>query len=346
MSAQARLSVLSAGPLVSVQDLGRAGLRQFGVSCAGAVDAPAARLANALCANAPAAALLEFAGLGGSFATSRDLRFAVTGGACDIRIGARQLPAYESHVLRAGETLRIGAMSDAVWGYLALAGGIDVPCVLGARATHLRTGLGGVAGRCLRAGDQLVLGPASEDSPCLAPGAQTAPDSGPIRLVLGPQDRQFAPEALERLREAVFIVTPQRDRMAMVLDGPPLVAPAGHDIVSDGTVAGVLQVPASGKPIVLLAESQTTGGYPKIATVISADLPRLAQMAVGAQVRFQIIDRDSAEDIAIAARAREHRLFATLRPKIRRDLSSAFLLSQELVGGIFDPDAVLSPPDS
>lgn len=336
------LDVLSPGPMLSVQDQGRQGLRRFGVPQAGAMDRPAMDLANALCGNASDAAALEFAGMGGRFRAGRALRLAVTGGGCDIRVGARVLEAGQSHAVDAGDIIQVGALQGATWGYLAVSGGIAVPPVLGARATHLRFALGGLDGRALRAGDVLPLGDDNAGTSCLrlsAPLDRSA--DAPIRIVLGPQDAYFDTLTLDRLRHDTFTVSAQRDRMAMRLDGPTLSAACGHDIVSDGIVAGAVQVPSSGQPMVLMADAQTTGGYPKIATVITPDLPRLAQLPTGAGFRFAIVTRDEAEDILLTERARLRDALASLEPVTRTQLSSEFLLSCNLAGGVADPRAVM-----
>ena len=337
------LEVLAPGTMATVQDAGRRGLRHFGISAAGPIDADAMALANALCANPPMAAAIEFAGPGLSVRADRTLRFAVAGADCDIEAGGRRLVAGESHVLEAGETLRLGSPQGAVWAYLAVSGGLDIPPVLGSCATHLRSGLGGLGGRLLRAGDRLGLG-ADTLVACLRParplaGANPAGrDTGPIRVIPGPQDTRFAPEVLKRLTQETFYVTPRRDRMAMVLGGVELPAMGGHDIVSDGTVPGSIQVPGSGLPLVLLAESQTTGGYPKIATIASVDLARLAQMPVDAPVRFVVISRDEGEDLWIAQRRRRDLVLSELVPKPATGLTSEYLLSCNLVGGIAMPE--------
>lgn len=334
------LEIRTAGPMLTVQDRGRFGLRRFGVSTAGPVDARAMALANALCGNPPDRAVLEFAGFGGSFTADRSVCFAVTGGACDIRIGTRPAAAGESHLLKAGEVLKVGALSSSTWGYIAVSGGIATAPVMGSRSTHLRSTLGGLDGRALRAGDTLPLGDSAGPSLLRPSGASQTdafPDTSPIRVVLGPQHDAFSGEILDRLLGTPFTVTPQRDRMAMLLDGPSLPARHAHDIVSDATVPGAIQVPGSGRPIVLLAECQTTGGYPKIATVIGADLPRLAQMPAGTSLRFAAVPQDQAEEIAVAQRAAEAALLDGLVAKPADLLSSEYLLSCDLVGGIFDP---------
>jgi allophanate hydrolase len=342
------IEVLSAGPMLSVQDAGRFGLRHLGVSNAGPIDAAAMALANVLCGNAPEAAALEFAGRGGSFRVTRPVRFAVMGGVCDVRIDGRPVAAGESHRLKPGETLVVGVLRDVVWGYVAFSGGIAITPVLGSRATHLRSGVGGVEGRALAAGDVLPLGEAEADAPCLRPAnparaAALGRGDGPIRVVLGPQQDYFAPEIVARLTEGSFTVTAQRDRMAMVLGGVELPAARGHDIVSDGTVPGSIQVPGSAMPLVLLAESQTTGGYPKIATIVSADLARLTQMPVGAELRFAVVTRDEGEEILLAHRRALRAALADLVVKPEGALRSDYLLSCDLVG-VFTPEEIVQNP--
>lgn len=338
------LDVLTAGPMLTIQDSGRPGLRRFGVSTAGPMDAPSLALANALCANTSGVAALEFAGPGGSFRAKQALRFAVTGGPCDIRIDGHRVLAGQSHRLNEGEVLRVGVPDGAVWGYLAFSGGIATPPILGARTTHLRSGIGGMLGRAVRAGDSLPLGPDTAASPCMRPPinyTNQTTGSDPIRLVAGPQHDHFAPDILTRLTNETFLVTPQRDRMAMVLGGVELPCARGHDIVSDATVPGSIQVPGSGTPLVLMAESQTTGGYPKIATVITADLPRLAQMPTGTSFRFALVSRDAAEDLWLARQKQLRALLAGLIAKPEDLMQSDYLLSCDLVGGIFSPEDIV-----
>jgi len=330
------LEVLAAGPMLTVQDGGRKGLRRFGVSTAGPMDGPAMALANALCGNLPEAAALEFAGMGGTFRASCPIRFAVTGGDCDIRVEGRRVSPDESHRLNRGETFKAGACGDGVWGYVAVAGGISWPLVLGSSAPHLRSGLGGYEGRALRPGDVLPFGADKAADRCLRLASPLpSKGGGPIRIVLGPQDDYFDAEVIARLTETEFSVTPQRDRMAMVLGGAELHAASGHDIVSDATVPGSLQVPGSRQPIVLMAESQTTGGYPKIATVISADLPRLAQLPVGARFRFAVVSRDEGEEAWIAQAKALRAVLAGLQAKPEGLLQSEYLLSCNLISGVF-----------
>ncbi|MFK3779544.1 biotin-dependent carboxyltransferase family protein [Agrobacterium sp. NPDC089420] len=308
------LVVEQIGPMATVQDLGRKGLHHAGVSSSGPMDIPSFRIANALVGNGENSAAIEFAGTGGSFSVVKPVRIAVTGGGVDIRLGKQRLLPWESYVLLPGDVLAIGALRDCVWGYLAISGGVDVVPVLGSRATHVRTGLGGHEGRRLQAGDRLPLGDASAGAN-LALRQPWRRSGGPIRIVSGPQDDYFSVETRRAFLKASFVVSPARDRMAQMLDGHVVHAEGAHDIVSDGTCAGSIQVPASGRPIVLMAERQTTGGYPKIATVATVDLPRLAQIPSGRTVCFASISQENAEELLIAERSALRQRLATLVEK-------------------------------
>jgi biotin-dependent carboxylase-like uncharacterized protein len=308
------LDIQQIGPMATVQDLGRKGLQHAGVSGSGPMDAPSFRIANALVGNDPMSAALEFAGVGGSFTVTRPVRFAVTAGDVDIRLDGTKVYPWESYDLLPGMTLAVGALRECVWGYLAISGGIDVAPVLGSRSTHLRTGLGGHEGRRLQVGDRLPIG----EGVALANLALRQPwrrSARPIQVICGPQDDYFSTDVHETFLRTPFVVSASRDRMAQMLDGPPILAVGGHDIVSDGTCPGSIQVPASGKLLVLMAERQTAGGYPKIATVASVDLPRLAQVASGRTIRFAHIPQERAEALLIAERLALRGILANLVAK-------------------------------
>jgi biotin-dependent carboxylase-like uncharacterized protein len=281
------LLALAPTPFVTLQDAGRLGWKRFGVSGAGAMDIEALAAANVLVGNPPDAPALEFAHAAGTWRVhATTCRIAVTGGAFRISVGGRPLPPWHSVTVRNGDVLEIGGAADAVWGYLAIAGGIDLPGQLGSLSTHVRSGIGGLGGRTLRAGDVVPL--AADRAPrghevALAAAAE----AGPIRVVLGPQDDFFRPEAIEALLEEEFTVSFQFDRLGYRLIGPTLEHAKGFNIISDGVVPGCIQVPGDGQPIVLMRDCQSPGGYPKIATVITADLGRLAQSRPGRPVRFR-----------------------------------------------------------
>jgi allophanate hydrolase len=260
------------------------------------MDRCAYLIANALVGNDKGAAALEFAMHGGTYSANRPVLIAVTGGAVDVLIDGQPCLPWESVRLRRGQTLQIGALKGSVWGYLAISGGIDVPELMGSRSTNLRTSLGGLGGRALSSGDELPLG---EDRPARPTRLMTPwrRRRGPIRIIPGPQHDLFDRKAWEMLLGRDFTVSNQRDRMATVLEGPPIKAIWGHDIVSDAVVDGSIQIPASGRPIVLTADRQTTGGYPKIATVISADLPILAQMPSGQGLRLTLCSLKQAQQL-------------------------------------------------
>ena len=306
-----RLEVMRAGPLTSVQAKPRTGFLAAGVSPSGPMDQAAYEIAQALVGNDGDAAALEFAQFGGSYRVGEDCLFAVTGGACAVTCDGHPVPGWESHHIRAGQRLDVGAMRDGVWGYIAFSGGIDVPTVLGSRATHLRNGMGGFEGRALQTGDRLKLGESG-----MTTGRRLTTlfhrARGPVRVIAGPQDDWFSRKAWGDFLGEPYSLSPKRDRMASLLDGPFLKSDKGHDIISDGTPAGSIQVPGSGQPLVLGAERQTTGGYPKIATVISADLPRLAQMPAGTAFRFVRVDRDEAEELLLEDRIRLKQAIDTL----------------------------------
>lgn len=300
--------------MVSVQDAGRRGHLRSGISRSGPMDPWAFQVAQALVGNPEGLAALEFAFVGGTYQVSEPVRFAVTGGAVDIRINGQAVPAWESHHLQPGDTLAVGHLTRSVWGYIAFSGGIDTPPVLGSRATHLRTHLGGLEGRTLKAGDTLPLGD-SFYAPCYRLSRPVTLRQGAIRITPGPQIDYFSNDMWGALLKNEFRTSTQSDRMAYVLDGPPLVAWRGHDIISDGLMRGSIQVPGSGKLLVLASDCQTTGGYPKIASVISVDLPRLLQMPPGRAFKFSCTRIDDAEDELVSMRRRVREACETLSVK-------------------------------
>jgi biotin-dependent carboxylase-like uncharacterized protein len=282
---------------VTLQDTGRIGWQRFGVSRSGAMDAEALAIANALVGNAPALAALEFAHAAGEWEVAAiSCRVAVTGGRFSVFVDDEPVPAFTTITLTRGQSLRIGGAPDAVWGYLAVAGGFDLPPELGSLATHSRSGIGGLAGRPIRAGDALPL--AAEwvrAEPERAVREPPMPRDAPLRVVLGPQDDFFTPAAIATFVSADYRVTHQMDRLGYRLSGPLLAHAKGYNIISDGYVAGSIQVPGSGEPIVLLLDAQPPGGYPKIATIISGDLSRLAQSRPGSNVRFEAVSIETAQ---------------------------------------------------
>ncbi len=287
------LEVLEGGMATTVQDLGRHGHRRFGVSAAGALDPLAAARANAAVGNPPDRAVLECTVTGPALRVLQPLRFAVAGadlGAVLERadLGEWRVPPAVAALARPGNVLRFAGRAGGCRAYVAFAGGLDVPVLMGSRSTDLTASFGGHEGRALRAGDRLAVG-SSAATPHVATraGWTDAGDVVTARVVVGPQDDHFAPETLARFLAAEWSVAGTSDRAACRLSGPGLDHAGPSEISSEGMVPGSIQVPPDGQPIVMLADGPTTGGYPKIATVVSADVPLLAQLLPGAaRVRF------------------------------------------------------------
>ncbi len=292
-SASPVVLVREPGLLTSVQDAGRPGHRRLGVSGAGSLDRPAHAAANRAVGNAPEAATLECTAAGPALEFLAPVRFAVTGadlGAVLERadLGAWPVPAGAGVLARAGNVLRFTGRRSGCRAYVALQGGIDVPLVLGARATDLQSGFGGLAGRALRAGDQLGVGPLAGAVTPAESAASPYATSATLRVVLGPQADYFAGSTVERFLDSRFRIGATSDRVGCRLEGEPLRHQGPTEILSDGMLSGSIQVPPDGQPIVMLHDGPTTGGYPKIATVITADLPLFAQLVPGeGEVRFE-----------------------------------------------------------
>ena len=288
--------VQRAGFLTSVQDLGRTGFRQFGVSTSGALDSFALRVANLLVGNDEGAAGLEIT-LGGLQLRFEDERVvAWCGGEFDVQIGSRALPPGHVAHLQRGSELKFGRAQIGCRCWLAISGGIDVPAVLGSRSTELRANFGGLEGRVLRDGDQLSLGEFRRSETAATGGISswTAPHdwaspASPhpnLRFIRGVDWNRFNDVAIERFTHHKFTVSSDSDRMGVRLDGAELKREDETDLISEAVAPGTIQVPPSGKPILLLGDCQTIGGYPKIAHVITVDLGIAAQLRAGDGVRF------------------------------------------------------------
>ena len=287
--------VQRAGFLTSVQDLGRTGFRQFGVSTSGALDPFALRVANLLVGNDEGAAGLEIT-LGGLHLRFEDERIvAWCGGEFDVQIGSRALPAGHVAHLQAGDELKFGRPQTGCRCWLAISGGIDVPVVLGSSSTDLRANFGGTEGHALRDGDVIPLSkwpgsptPATAISSWSPPHDWVSPARrGPIlRFIRGIDWERFNASTLQRFTNHEFSVSPDSDRMGVRLDGPELKREDEIDLISEAVAPGTIQVPPSGKPILLLGDCQTIGGYPKMAHVITVDLGIAAQLRAGDRVRF------------------------------------------------------------
>lgn len=292
--------IADGGFLTTVQDLGRVGYQRYGVPVSGAMDPFALRAANLLVGNPEEAACLEITLVGPEVVFAPACRIAVTGGDLGPLVDGLPIPMWQAVDMPSGATLGFAGRRDGLRAYLACSGGIDVPLVLGSRSTFTRSALGGFSGRALQAGDELRLGSAvAEGTPRRRLDRRVVPRYGnehEVRVMLGPQDDAFTDEGRATFLNSVYRVSPQSDRIGCRLQGPVIAHRAGADIVSDGTAFGAVQVSGDGQPIVLMADRGTTGGYTKIATVISADLMRIGQAAPGDAVRFRAVTLADALD--------------------------------------------------
>jgi biotin-dependent carboxylase-like uncharacterized protein len=315
------LEVLEGGLLTTVQDEGRPGLQKLGVPVTGAMDAPALRAANLLVGNPPGAAALECAVTGPRLRVLRTTTLAITG--ADLQtvleradMGPWSVPPWTSFLARADSILSFAGRRAGCRAYLAVAGGIDVPEVLGSRSTDLNSGIGGHRGRALRPGDVLhapvARGRSGRRWP--APRQSLAPDAS-VRVLLGPQEDYFTDEAVATFLSADYVLAPSSDRMGCRLEGPVLAHRGPREIVSDGNVLGSIQVPPDGRPIVMLADRGSTGGYPKIATVIGADVARLGQLLPGDRLRFEAVTLGEAIEALRECRQAEARAIKDLARK-------------------------------
>lgn len=283
------LEVLDASPLTTIQDLGRFGYQRFGVPASGAMDAFALRAANELVGNKQSEAGIEIGLSDASFVASDPCLIAVTGAGFELRVNDRPMNLWTTIYARKGWEIKILKTSEVLgaWAYLGIGGGVTVKEVLGSRSTYLRGRFGGFEGRALEAGDVI---PIRESSLNIERAGRTLPqDKRPhyeekmIEIILGPQDDHFAHETIQIFLSSEYEITPTSDRMGYRLHGSPLTHRGSPDIISDGLARGAIQIPANGQPILMMSDHATTGGYPKIAAVVSADIPIVAQrLFVGA----------------------------------------------------------------
>jgi biotin-dependent carboxylase-like uncharacterized protein len=288
----------NAGMLTTVQDLGRHGYLGLGFSPCGALDERSFCIANALVGNEESAAALEMTVLGITARFTSPAVIALTGSDFGATLNDAPLALNKAVSVKAGDKLTCGMATNGLRGYLAVAGGIDVPVVMGSRSTHLKCGIGGFKGRKLDSGDELPIGTSKQAAKPVVPKIVSRSNPQVIRAVAGPEDDMFSPEALEQFFSAEFTLARECDRMGIRLQGEPIPAKSGTDIISNGIAAGSVQVPSAGLPIILLADRQTVGGYAKIATVIKADLPLLAQMSPGNKVHFKQVTVQEAQGVS------------------------------------------------
>lgn len=327
----ATLTIQSCGPAVTVQDLGRTGFLAQGMTRGGAADVEALHEGAALLGQPPKLAALEMVGMGGSFSSSADLRIALTGAPMTATIDDAPIAWTASHVLPAGALLKIGGARSGSYGYLHIGGGIDTPVMMGARAAHLSAGLG----RALTAGDELPLGRDKGSTTGMTLNIDNRFDGGAIRITTSMQTEQFDQPTRERFTSTVFRRDARGNRMGVRIDhdGAPFISADQLTILSDVIVPGDIQIAGDGAPFVLMCECQTTGGYPRIGTVLPSDMARVAQAPAGAALSFQFVDLEEARAIEQRATTARAALAKSITPLLRDPHSIRDLLSYQLISG-------------
>lgn len=338
---RACLRVLRAGPGATIQDGGRRGFLRFGVTPAGPMDWTAFRTANFALGNDDRAAAVEIPPGGIEIiCEGGPLAVAFAGAAFDWRRDGVSLTEAARLRLQPGESLAARAGKGGAFTYLAVEGGFDTPIVMGSRATHTRSAMGGIDGRMLATGDVLPATawpevPDTDGFEARIDAPWLLQDTQAFRVVLGPQDDYFAQESLDTFFAGRFTLTPTADRMAYRFDGPEIAHARGYDIVSDGVALGAIQIAGDKKPLVLMADRQPTGGYPKLGHVIRADIGRLAQMRPGESCHFTDVSVAVARAALLALEDEIAETPYRLLP-LRRDLTSSLLFETNLIDGFVD----------
>ena len=291
------IKVIRPGACTTIQDLGRIGYQKFGIPVAGVMDEFAASVANFLVGNERNEAVLEITYLGPTLAFQEEMLIGIAGADVSPKLNGAPVPVWESFLVKKDDVLSFGSVKSGVRAYIAFAGAIDVPLVNGSKSTLMKSKIGGFQGRMLQAGDELSIcvrqGAVPQRLP--APFIPVYPHSNDISVCLGPQDDYFTEQGIADFFRQPYTITANADRMGIRLDGVAVAHTAKADIISDAAVIGSIQVPADGKPIILMADRQTTGGYAKIGTVIKEDIIKLAQMASKDTVQFRRISMEEAQ---------------------------------------------------
>ena len=299
------IEVRAPGLLTTVQDLGREGFGPMGVSPSGAADPVALRIGNRLVGNAEGAAGLEMTLLGGTFVFPERAVVALTGANFGATLDNGSIEMWSSLEVQPGQTLRTGPTRAGARCYLCVKGGIDVKLFLGSASTHLLSGLGGFEGRSLRKGDVLRIRAANggfrtfRKTKVAGRALEKLSLRGVLRVTAGPQSDWFTEEVQKVFYGNTFRVAEESNRMGLRLEGAAISTPSGGEMISEGVSLGAVQITASGLPIILFVEQQTTGGYPKIANVISADLSSLGQLRPRDEIRFERVELDTARALLI-----------------------------------------------
>ncbi len=333
MSNTTAIQIISPGLLTTVQDDGRYAYQRFGMSISGVMDQFSSHVANFLVGNAPVEAVLETTLMGPSMEMQGDCVIAVTGADMAPQINGKPVPMWQTLPVSKGMVLSFAALASGARSYIAFAGGIDLPEVMGSRSTYAKAKVGGLEGRPLRAGDVLRVNrlQKSLDLKRIRVPEQHIPKypaQQVLRVVLGPQDDYFTKEGIDTLCTAQYTVSKECDRMGYRLEGVPIAHKESADIISDGIMIGSVQVPGNGLPIILMADRQTTGGYTKVATVISTDLPKVAQAKAGDRFRFQVVSVEESQQILVEQAKRMQALQTSCIPVVEAPAQQAVTAPQ------------------
>jgi antagonist of KipI len=290
------LHIAKPGLLTTVQDLGRFGYQATGVPVAGPMDSFSHRLANQLAGNEPEAATLEITLIGPDLIVDADTTIAIAGAQFEVTCDDRLVPSGTSFNVRRGQRIKFGRIQQGARAYMAVAGGIQTEPVLGSRATHLVSHMGGFSGRALVSGDRVPILSGLEQGPPRKSAGLMLPSKGRalLRVIAGPQADWFEADALKTIAGVSFRISPQSNRMGYRLQGPPITQVHEGELISEPVGIGAIQVPSAGGPILLMADRQTAGGYPKIGYVITADLPLAGQLAPGDFIEFHVCTHQEA----------------------------------------------------
>lgn len=292
------IKILQGGALTTIQDAGRIGYQNAGFSVSGVMDYRSFRMANMLLGNGENEAALEVSLMGPIITFTEDNTFAITGGDFSPTLNNKEIDLYAAIPAKKGDTLKLGLAKEGARAYIAFAGGMDIPVVMGSKSTNLKCRIGGYEGRKLEPGDEIAF---SNPKPELINMykryehiREFQEKDITLRVVLGPQIDYFSKDGIRTFLDSEYTVSEEYDRMGCRLKGPAIASKNGVDIISDGIALGSIQIPTSGTPIIMMADRQTTGGYAKIATVIHVDIPKLAQRTPGNRIRFQEVTVEEA----------------------------------------------------
>lgn len=289
------------GLLTTIQDFGRTGFQKFGISPSGAMDRRALAIANLLVGNRAGEAGLEMTMVGASIEFTVPNLVAVTGGNFTPTLNGASVPMYAAFPVNAGDTLAFGMAQSGCRCYVSFAGGLDVPVVMGSKSTNLKCKIGGFEGRKLKMGDEISFTSPTAYKPDLNKRfleyREPKENEVTLRVVLGPQEDYFTEAGIRTFLQETYTVTNRSDRMGCSLEGPKVEYKTKADIISDGIPLGAVQIPSGGKPIIMLSDRQTTGGYAKIATVVSTDLSLFVQRKAGDKIHFQKVSMREAQAV-------------------------------------------------